>query len=324
MKDDGTAAKKIPHGELDQFADLVRSHPEYLATAYIREIYASLGLQVLPDPFASDVSDLVIRALRTERPFSVIRLGDAEMNILASDAYPNIPKLSDANFRAAMRNQEDFFEPDELWKLLLREMLMSSIVQADVVGVRGLWQSPGKLLDLEKFIGRMKHSPRGPCGVWQSVDYLPGLARRGLFKDKVVASAHLYLGVLQSLDRIVPHARRVLLLTNHDGVVGKIRKKYPGLSIGHIPVGRTKGHEASPLDRPDFLRNVAGDLPTEMRGCFCLVGAGIWAEIYCTWIKQRGGVAVDIGSGFNLLNGAALRPVHRQLGLDRDNPFALE
>jgi len=322
MKDDGIVAKKIPPGELDQFADLVRSHPEYLATAYIREIYTSLGLQVLPDPFASDVSDLVIRALRTERPFSVIRLGDGEMNILASDAYPNVPKLSNANFRAALRIQEDSFEPDELWKLLLREMLISSIAQADVVGLRGLWQPPGKVVDLGKFIERMKHSPRGPCGVWQSVDYLPRLARGGIFKDKVVASAHLYLGVLQSLDRIVPNAQCVLLLTNHDGVVGKIRKKYPDLSIGHIPVGRTKG--SPPLDRPDFIRNVAEDLPPEMRGCFCLVGAGIWSEIYCTWIKRRGGVAVDIGSGFNLLNGAALRPVHRQLGLDRDNPFALE
>ncbi len=60
-----------------------------------------------------------------------------------------------------------------------------------------------------------------------------------------------------------------------------------------------------------------------MRGCFCLVGAGFWAEIYCTWIKQRGGVAIDIGSGFDLLDGTAPRPVHRSLGFDQHNPFAL-
>lgn len=60
-----------------------------------------------------------------------------------------------------------------------------------------------------------------------------------------------------------------------------------------------------------------------MRGALCLVGAGFWSEIYCAWIKQRGGVAVDIGSGFNLLDGGAPRPIHKALGLNQNNPFAL-
>jgi hypothetical protein len=40
-----------------------------------------------------------------------------------------------------------------------------------------------------------------------------------------------------------------------------------------------------------------------MAGTLCLVGAGMWAELYWTWIRRRGGVAVDIGSGMVLLAG---------------------
>jgi hypothetical protein len=76
-------------------------------------------------------------------------------------------------------------------------------------------------------------------------------------------------------------------------------------------------------DNPHFLSDVASALPHDLHGCLCLVGAGPWAEIYCAWIKQRGGVAVDIGSGFDLLDGTITRPIHRVLGLGELNPYAL-
>jgi hypothetical protein len=43
------------------------------------------------------------------------------------------------------------------------------------------------------------------------------------------------------------------------------------------------------------------------------VGAGPWAKIYCGWIKRRGGVAVDLGSGFDLLEGKLTRSIHKEL-----------
>ena len=322
------SANTIPPEEFRYFAELVRSHPEYLKTAHIKQVYTSLGLQVLPDPFGSGVSDLTVQALQTGTPLSVIRIGDGEMNILAYGAYPDIPKLSDANFRSLVENQEDSFKLDEFWKFLLRDMLMSSVAQADVVGLVGLWLPPAaereqESIEPERFIEGMMRQTRGFCGYWQSLDHFPRLVRSSLFKGKIIASWHLYLGVLQSLDRIVPNAERILLLTNHGGVVERMRKKYPRSSVGYIRVGRVKANGGPLPKRPAFLQEVADELPMDMRGCLCLVGAGFWAEIYCTWIKQRGGVAIDIGSGFDLLNGAVRRPIHRALGYDQHNPFTL-
>ena len=54
-------------------------------------------------------------------------------------------------------------------------------------------------------------------------------------------------------------------------------------------------------------------MPNDLRGCLCLIGAGPWAEIYCTWVKQRGGVAIDLGSGFDLLEGKVTRVMHKEI-----------
>ena len=92
----------------------------------------------------------------------------------------------------------------------------------------------------------------------------------------------------------------------------------------HIAVGGGSGAgggDASAL--PDFLLDVEDRLPADMQGCLCLVGAGVWSEIYCTWVKRRGGVGVDIGSGFDLLAGKVTRPFHRAALGSSANPFAL-
>ncbi len=147
-------------------------------------------------------------------------------------------------------------------------------------------------------------------------------ARNGKLHGKVVASAHLYFGVLTYLDAIFVHAERIILITSHATVVEELRTKYPARRVDHIAVGRPKGTDERPA-APQFLLATAEELPCDLRGCCCLVGAGPWAEFYCTWIKQRGGVAVDIGSGFDLLAGEISRPIHRKLGLAEANQYAL-
>lgn len=111
------------------------------------------------------------------------------------------------------------------------------------------------------------------------------------------------------------------MITNRAGVLKSLERKFPQYAFEHAAVG--KRGNAKPLSSASFFWETAGELPQDLRGCCCLVGAGPWAEIYCTWIKQRGGVGIDIGSGFDLLDGVALRPVHRRIGLDKVNQYAL-
>ena len=50
---------------------------------------------------------------------------------------------------------------------------------------------------------------------------------------------------------------------------------------------------------PDGFEELRETLHVPYPGALFLVGAGVFGKIYCHWIKQRGGVAVDIGSIFD-------------------------
>jgi hypothetical protein len=319
----GEASESARVEEIEYLRSLIRRRPEYLSTDWMIAAYASLGREVLADPFDSSVSRHLIDALRARKPFSVIRLGDGEMNILAWGTDPQTPSLDRFSIKAIVAGQEDSFVPDELWSVVLRELMISAVLQADVVGVLGLWR-PSKHIGLAGFLALLKKNPRGCSGQWRGLDYMLRWGQTGILRDKIVASAHLYFGVLRHLDEIISHAERIFLITSHVGVAEKLRVKFPTRHFEHIPVGRARGRpNPGPVSGPQFLLWTAAELPLDLRGCCCLVGAGPWAEFYCTWIKQRGGVAVDIGSGFDLLAGSVSRPVHRALGSMETDHYAL-
>ncbi len=313
----------IPESEMDRCLELVRQSPDYRSPTHVMESYAQLGLKVIPDPFGREVVDLAVQALRAEAPYSVVRLGDGEMNILAFGVY-GTPHLDRHCFCASVERREDAFFPSELWMLALRDMMMSAVLQADVVGVLGLWRSRRKIDPRWWSVGAGHDSNlRGSSGHWRGIDYMLRLARSGLFQNKVVASAHLYFGLITHLDDLIANARRTLLVTSKSGVLKPLRARFPASDIDQIKLKGSRDREAPLPDSPDFLWTFASALPDDLRGTCCLVGAGPWSELYCSWIKQKGGVALDIGTGFDLMAGRTPRSVHRRLGLDKANPFAL-
>ena len=107
-------------------------------------------------------------------------------------------------------------------------------------------------------------------------------------------------------------------------VIAGLRRKYPESEFEHVAVGKSwnTGHPDAAIAR-EFLLEAENALSGDLRGCLCLVGAGVWAEIYCTWIKRNGGVGVDIGSGFDLLACKATRAVHQSVLGASGNRFAL-
>jgi hypothetical protein len=309
----------VPLAEIEATAELIRSHPEYF-TDPLEETYASMGLEVLADPFGREVSDRAAQALNSAIPFSVIRLGDAEMNLLAFGAYgtPGVDRFCAA---ASLGRWPDSFFIGELAMMVVREMLLSAVLQADVVGVRrvGIGWREGQTA--ETFAEQLPKDLRGRVGAWRAVDHCLRLAQEGVFKHKTLASAHLYFGLLKHLDVVLPRARRVILITSRPSALPLLQNRFPALAFDLIRTGQRK----DPLPHaPVFLAEVATSLPSDMRECCALIGAALWGKVYCSWVKQRGGVALDLGSGFDLLSGVVTRPVHRRLGLDKVNPYALE
>lgn len=281
--------------------------------------YESCGLEVLPDARGAEISERILRAIATRRPLSVIRLGDSEMNIMSFGAFHETPALDRHVVEAVVRDYDSTFRMSPPWFPVLREMMVSAVATADIVGVLGL--SPLAPEHHEPMIERFARTPRGIHGHLRARQFLPRYASMGFLDGKLIASAHLYFGIVLNLDRLIAAAENVLLVTSRPGLRDAIALRHPGRPISVIDTVFPEAEEE--LDAPLFLARMDAALPADLSGCLCLLGAGVWTEFYCSWIRQRGGIAVDIGSGFDLLDGAVTRPVHRNMSEAERQRFRL-
>lgn len=308
----------IPQKEIDIVLSSIHKHPEYLNTAFVHKAYSTFKLNISPDPFSKDIINIAINALRHKIALSIIRIGDGEANILTYTKYPDTPELNQIAYKQIIAMQQDSFLVNKYWMLYLQEMMMGAILQADIIGVIGLWRprKPTTHTIAEAFI----KDHRGISGHWRAIDYLLKLASQDYLKQKTIASAHLYFSVLENLSDLVRSAKKILIISNRKTILGQLKKHYPNFQIDHINIGC----DSEEIQRdPRFLFSLHKKLPTDMTACLCLIGAGPWSEIYCSWVKQRGGVAIDIGSGFDLLDGETTRPIHNMLNLNQANKYAL-
>ena len=303
--------QRVPQHELDAFVGELRKNIALFDTTAMISAYRSCGLEVKPDPLGTGITDLVAAAVREHRPLSVIRLGDAELALLSYRIFPGTPVLDRAVAETTVLRQADSFRVDDATLLMVRDMLHGALAFADVIGVLGLWWI-GELTE-EALVRQFLESHKGVCGQLRARVYLPMLARRGMMYGRTIASAHLYLGVVRHLSRLVDAAERIILISSYDLIRPKLEAKYPGKPIQWIGVGHNRKDPRRRTQTPYFLAELFDALPQALGGTLCLIGAGPWAKIYCGWVKQRGGVAVDIGSGFDLMEGKITRPIHRKL-----------
>ena len=136
-----------------------------------------------------------------------------------------------------------------------------------------------------------KSGPRGLYGDWKGRLYMPKLARDGYLDGKVVASNHFYMAFLNSLSRLVHSAASVLLMTGHEGLLPAFQLRFPDREIALLKIGNATDPRRGKLKVPYFLQDYHDAMPEDLTGVLCLVGGGPWSLIYCSWIRQRGGVA---------------------------------
>ena len=298
---------RIPAHEIDSFVAQIKAHPEYLDPRYMRDAYRSLCAELIADPFDLAVVEKIEAALGRQEPFSVVRIGDGETNILAFGDNRSTPNLDRHAFEKSLANQDDTLLLSELWMLMLRDLFAHAVYAADIIGVLGAWIPNDKPGSTDRFVGHFLKEQAAMAGQWRGRDFMLRWARSGSFASKTLGSAHLYFGVLMSLDRLIEKTKKVVCLSNRTQAVATLAARCGPREFLHLPVGMT----GRPRSAPDFLVTIENALPGDLRGCLCLVGAGPWAELYCTWIKQRGGVGIDLGSGFDLLEGEVTRSMHR-------------
>jgi hypothetical protein len=316
MNEPSFRVKRLPQAEMDTALENIFAAPETYDSEKIAASYRSCGLDVIEDPTSPRLADLARDALLERRPHAAIRVGDGEMAVISFRAYPDTPDLDRFCALASVGKQDDRFAVTESWVLAFREIMLGSMARADVVGVPGLWPEDGAARSFNEkpdhFRAEFLQWPRGLYGEWRGRTYLPKLAKDGLLAGRLIASNHLYFAYLSHLDDLVASASAILLMTAQRGLGKLFAKRYPDKPTSLVKIGIPGDPRRTREKIPFFLRKYFNALPQDLTGTLCLVGAGLWSLVYCQWIRERGGVALDMGAGMDLLAGTAIRATQRR------------
>ena len=297
----------------------ILAEPGFLDPPSILAAYRTLGFLVEPEPTAATVTESLLEAMRSGQPYSVIRIGDSEAAMLAHGDNPSLASLEHFAVSRSVAIHSTLTDVDTATAMMLGDWMHRSIEAANVVGVLGLWRPVGT--DSHTFAARMEKDPRGMLGQWYGAIKPLEMATKGLLDGKLIASAHLYFGIITRIQVLLRAAKSVLLITSHEGLAARMLRLNPQIHIHTIVANKPSAENVASRSR--FLEEVRDQLPPRLTGTLCLVGSGPWAEIYCTWVKERGGIAVDVGSGMDLLMGRVTRPVHRRIEAAMEGRFEI-
>ena len=320
-------ASRIPLSEIHSIALEVESAIDYSVKGELIERYRGCGLQVFEDPASLCIVGLVQKALHECRPFSVVRIGDGEANLLAFGNNINTPYLDRLVAKHCISRQADSFKVSDRSLYLVKHLMLESVYFADVVGVRGIYYMG--MSDYEyhaplDWAVKLKEKPRR-VGVLRAEAEMLKMARLGYLQGKVIASANLYLAIINSLGLLFEKVQEsVILVTDQFDSVQLLQSEFPNVRFQVVPLPLVKLKWLCLPRMPVFVGLFERILGHDLAGSLVLVGAGPWAEFYCTIAKQRGAVAVDIGSGFDLLSGRNTRPFHHRLRRASENKFSYD
>ncbi|WP_029008558.1 glycosyltransferase [Azospirillum halopraeferens] len=264
---------------------------------------------------ARAVTDRILDAHRSARPFALIRLGDGEGNFLP---YPP--------------EQEEHAGPDRdatqcIWwgaprldaagAAAMGAALVRAVRNADVVGVPDLSRlCYGLPVPTPPFLFRSWHDFRGLLVI------LHHLSQRGdgaLFSPaQTITSCHIHadLAAWGEYERLFASVRRVSLITCHPALPQALERRF-GLAVGQVlripheaRYAAQFGYADAGPHYPDAFRALERDLTVREPGEVFLVAAGFLGKLYADRIRALGGIALDVGSVVDHWCGFTTRSLH--------------
>lgn len=138
--------------------------------------------------------------------------------------------------------------------------------------------------------------------------FLMNRERIGLNALRFYGDLHFTLLNSGILDDLIRQSDYLTIVTSRDIVAG-LARKFPHLDVRLVQIpGEAKFMgESARRHVPDVYDELVRDLSPREAGELFLIGAGLAAKKYCQVIRDRGGIAVDIGSVFDLWAGAVTR-----------------
>ena len=246
---------------------------------------------------------MVVSAMRSRQPFSVIRLGDGEGSFIA-------PFLEPGNEFLARKQQDicvNWFgsTPGPQDKAILFQDLSAAVENADLLGVP----------DLKRVAGELRGNARGYWGVHFAALFALQIPSEAPF---VTPGIHNLLFRDHGFLTQLAQSRMLHTISCHEGLGRKLRAKFsiqhgkdllvPGeIGIPALPPSARVGqHVPEAYERT--LRDIA-ELPA---GDLVIIAAGVCGKVYADRAKGLGLTAIDIGAVADFIMGCNTRPYFSQ------------
>jgi tetratricopeptide (TPR) repeat protein len=217
------------------------------------------------------LADKIREAHLAAKPLSLIRLGDGEGLFLCGRART---LLGSARYEGGV-----YQVSDEEYATLLKAFV-EACVSADIIGL------PRE--DMARSRGYMN-----------AISYLPESVEANILAQKVVLTdCHCHWGLLKGdFFGLFNDLEWCGYIGGRD-VSGFIKQKY---NIHHVEWYQTpaQANLSQVLEKPhypDYYYAIMDRLNVPLKGRMFIVAAGFLGKIYCSFIRQQGGVAIDVGA----------------------------
>jgi hypothetical protein len=253
----------------------------------------------------SPVIDTIIERIRTRTPASFVRMGDGEGNVLFHK-WGRYRTLSDYCLRKISRIC--FGAPDTIHAnfSLFSDVLLQAIEHADFIG-----GPPRSSIDtgFDKPLDEI--DVRGVCGMRGLYNYLatdfPGAKLKGKMWGGTFYSRGLmpyyasflhrlpFIGVVTCYDALAPALAQHFHIKDHASVL--------------IPMQASIARKMeTPNGHLERYTTILDEIRPPFQGAVYIVAAGHLGKSYCSMIKRRGGIAIDVGSIADVWMGITSRP----------------
>jgi len=218
--------------------------------------------------------------IKTKEPFSLIRLGDAEGRFLG---YPEfVDKEGDSkhvlDFVLQLELGRVSFSKSDLSALSLQ--IRSEVKGADVIGLPRMAQY---------------QSHTSYHYVFDAIDQFNLVNASQIITD---AAIHRYFQFGLFYRQILQNLDFLGVITGRPELAPVIKQTF---SIGQvveylIPAEAIYPGGLAGEHFPDRFYSLKEEISVPYQGAVFLVGAGYLGKIYCQWIRDAGGIAIDVGS----------------------------
>ena len=299
-----------------QSIDFVRSEYDniFIPDERLMPLCARKAGRFLPagDTATRHLCDQITAALRDGKPLSVVRVGDAEGNAI-SLTKPALNALQVMGLYNKFQQQNGAAIP--LPDLIdFCRTVKEALISGDVIGFRAFRGNEQSTITSQ--------IERRQLFAAMGVLYARELLQQGIEQDDwraaTLTNAWIYFDIAPRIVDLAEAAAKVIVISGRAELRDEFARRLDGRLEEFIEVPVQWSTPTTPelshfaCAFPAVRRRLAADL----KGKLVLVGAGLFGKVYCHTARQNGGVAIDLGSGFDILAGRETRPVHAGFDID--------